>query len=73
LLDEHGIEIRHTHESQLKTLGELTLAPNHSDPSDLMIIAQAITENITILSTDGQFPYYAKHGLKHIPAQRKRR
>ena len=32
----------------------------HTDPSDRLIIAQAISENLTILSSDQQFPKYKK-------------
>jgi PIN domain nuclease of toxin-antitoxin system len=31
---------------------------HHKDPFDRMMIAQAICENMSILSTDGNFPHY---------------
>lgn len=37
---------------------------NHGDPFDLLIISQALTENLQILSTDSLFPKY--QGLKVI-------
>ena len=32
----------------------------HTDPSDRLIIAQAVAENLTLLSSDSQFPKYKK-------------
>lgn len=34
------------------------LPPHHSDPFDRMLIAQARTETLTLVSTDGRFPQY---------------
>ena len=65
-LDAHGIEIRYISESHLKTLYTLRPAPHHSDPADLMIIAQAITEGIPLISSDTKFPLYIRQGLKSI-------
>ena len=65
-LDAHGIEIRYISESHLKTLYALRPAPHHSDPADLMIIAQAITEDIPLISSDTKFPLYVSQGLKSI-------
>ncbi len=36
----------------------------HDDPFDRMIIAQALTENCPVVSSDQRFPLYAKQGLK---------
>lgn len=38
----------------------------HNDPMDLLILAQAIYEDIPLLSTDGKFPWYVPHGLQLI-------
>ena len=65
-LDAHGIEIRYISEPHLKTLYTLRPAPRHSDPADLMIIAQAITEGIPLISSDTKFPLYIRQGLKSI-------
>ncbi|MDR1779439.1 MAG: hypothetical protein LBR50_01745 [Tannerella sp.] len=37
-----------------------------NDPSDRLIIAQAITEKIPLISSDKQFPKYRKYGLAFI-------
>jgi PIN domain nuclease of toxin-antitoxin system len=65
-IDKHGIEIRYVAESHLKTLFKLRPAPRHSDPADLMIIAQAITEGIPLISSDAKFPLYVRQGLNAI-------
>ena len=46
-----GIEITH-----LNTL--LTLPRHHNDPFDRLLISQAITENLTIISADQHFKAY---------------
>lgn len=41
----------------------LTLAYHHRDPFDRIIIAQALTENLTIVSKDENFPKYTDNIL----------
>jgi PIN domain nuclease of toxin-antitoxin system len=36
------------------------------DPSDHIIIAHAITERLTLLSSDEKFPFYRNQGLELI-------
>lgn len=36
----------------------------HKDPSDHIIISHAITEQMTLVSSDTRFPYYRRQGLK---------
>lgn len=38
----------------------------HKDPSDHVIIAQAITEHLPLISSDTRFPFYRKQGLDLI-------
>ena len=38
----------------------------HNDPSDHIIIAQAITRNLPLISSDTRFPYYRPQGLDLI-------
>lgn len=51
-----GIEILYPTLSSLTTLADLPL--HHRDPFDRMIIAQAITENLVVMTEDGNFPLY---------------
>ena len=41
-------------------------ADDHRDPSDHVIIAHAITEHLTLLSSDQKFPFYRSQGLDLI-------
>lgn len=41
-------------------------AEHHHDPSDLIIIAHAITEHLTLISSDRKFHYYRSQGLSFI-------
>ena len=53
------------HVKELEKLPELTFdGEKHNDPFDRMLIAQAIAEKFTLISADGKFPFYKKHGLK---------
>ena len=44
----------------------LNVAENHRDPSDHVIISHAITEHLTLLSSDQKFPFYRNQGLDLI-------
>ncbi len=47
----------------LKTLEELAYVDNHRDPFDRLIISQAQTENLIIITTDPQFKNYSINTL----------
>lgn len=49
---------------------ELNFVPNHNDPNDLAIIAHAMGEKATLISTDKNFPLYQEQGTKIIHNQR---
>ena len=63
---ELGFNIKYIAKEHLKTLVGLEKIENHNDPFDRLIIAQAITENIPIISSDTKFPKYRKQGLQLI-------
>ena len=44
----------------------LNEAMEHHDPSDHVIISQAITEHLTLLSSDQKFAFYRDQGLELI-------
>ena len=52
----------------MKTYAQLELneAMGHKDPSDHVIISQAITEHLPLISSDTRFPFYRKQGLELI-------
>jgi PIN domain nuclease of toxin-antitoxin system len=51
-------------ETETITFHELPLKENHKDPFDRMLIWQAITKNMTMISKDGLFEQYKEDGLK---------
>ncbi|MBR2168713.1 MAG: type II toxin-antitoxin system VapC family toxin [Paludibacteraceae bacterium] len=66
--DEFYIQILPVNMSHMETYADMTLNENegHKDPSDHVIIAQAITERIPLISSDTRFPFYTKQGLQLI-------
>jgi PIN domain nuclease of toxin-antitoxin system len=63
---EWGITINYVREEHLQTLANLDLVPDHNDPTDRLIIAQAITERIPLISSDRKFEHYRKQSLDFI-------
>jgi len=57
------IDIR---ENESITFHELPLKEKHKDPFDRMLIWQAITKNMTMISKDELFEQYKKDGLKLV-------
>lgn len=43
-----------------------SLAPIHKDPFDRMLVAQAIAENLELVTTDTEIPRYASARLRVI-------
>jgi PIN domain nuclease of toxin-antitoxin system len=43
-----------------------TLPPHHKDPFDRILIAQAIIEELTLVTIDSDIPLYASAGLRFI-------
>ena len=41
----------------------LNKVQGHKDPSDHVIISQALTEHLPLISSDTRFPFYRKQGL----------
>jgi PIN domain nuclease of toxin-antitoxin system len=65
-VNDWGVGIKHTADEHLWTLARLPLLPEHKDPTDRVIIAQAITEKIPIISSDRKFPLYKRYGLELV-------
>jgi len=64
--NETALEIKSIKEEHIKTLERIPILNDHKDPSDRIIIAQAITEKIPLVSSDTKFPLYKKYGLELI-------
>jgi len=61
-----GFKVKYVTKEHLRTFTKLDLVEGHNDPSDRLIIAQAITEKIPLISSDKKFPKYKKMGLDLI-------
>jgi len=61
-----GFGIKHTGDEHLWTLAKLPIFPDHKDPTDRIIIAQAITEKTPIISSDRKFHDYRRYGLDFV-------
>jgi len=59
-----GFTIIDMQENETITFHELPLKKKHKDPFDRMLIWQAITKNMTMISKDESFEQYRKNGLK---------
>ena len=57
-----GFSILSVEDRHLAAYAKLPAVKDHRDPFDLMLIAQALTEDLTLVSRDGKFGDYA--GLK---------
>jgi PIN domain nuclease of toxin-antitoxin system len=66
IANETNFEIKYVREEHLRTLAKLPLFIDHRDPSDRVIIAQAITEKIPLVSSDKKFFLYKDYGLDFI-------
>ena len=66
LLDTHSFiwAVLDMRENEAITFHELPLKEKHKDPFDRMLIWQAITNNMIMISKDGLFEQYKKDGLK---------
>ena len=68
IMEEMEIGVLPVTEQIILTYSRLRLntARDHKDPSDHVIISHAITEHITLLSSDDKFPFYRTQGLELI-------
>ncbi len=62
-IEDFGIGIAPIGAAHLKQVESLPLVERHNDPNDRLIIAQAICDKATLVSSDLQFTRYRKHGL----------
>ena len=70
--DEFNIRILPLKKEHMLTYAHLTLneAQGHKDPSDHVIIAHAITEHLTLISSDRRFGFYRSQGLDLLENER---
>ena len=61
-----GFYVKFAAKEHLRTFATLEMIEGHSDLSDRLIIAQALTEKMPLISSDTKFPKYRKQGLDLI-------
>lgn len=66
--NQFGIEILYPQREHYQTFVNLhwNLAAKHTDTTDHLIIAHAITEKLPLISSDGKFDFYCAQGLDFI-------
>ena len=66
--NDYGLEILSITRNVVATYTglQLNLDDDHKDPSDHIIISHAITEHLTLISSDTRFPFYRNQGLDLI-------
>jgi len=65
-MEELGIDIVPMNKHHLLQYAALNVASGHKDPNDHIIIAQAISDNIPIISSDRMFKEYVGQGLEFV-------
>ena len=68
LREDYFINVLYPQREHYKIFLDLTWneAEDHRDTTDLLIIAHAITEKLTLISSDRKFPFYRAQGLDLI-------
>lgn len=65
-LDIADIRIESVTERHLKLFSQLPFHSDHRDPNDRLIIAQAISDRIPLISSDHKFSLYTSDGLDFV-------
>ncbi|MDR3218144.1 MAG: type II toxin-antitoxin system VapC family toxin [Dysgonamonadaceae bacterium] len=65
-IENYGIEIKPLNKYHLAAYARLGILKGHKDPNDHVIIAQAITDKISLISSDTKFKSYTAQGLQFI-------
>ena len=66
IVDNFQIDILPVDLNVMRTLFDLRPGPDHRDPFDHIIISQAITCRLPLISADEKFPYYRPQGLRLV-------
>ena len=71
VLHDPSVVVDNIDEHVIRSLAELQIneAQDHKAPYDHIIIAQAISHKMTLVSSDTKFPFYRKQGLDLIENQ----
>jgi PIN domain nuclease of toxin-antitoxin system len=66
LIDGLNYEVKPFTKQHVMAYAEFTPSGDHKDPNDHMIIAQAISDRIPLISSDNKFKLYEKQGLRLV-------
>ena len=66
IMDVVNYQIKPFTKQHVITYAQLDIVPDHKDPNDHMIIAQAISDKIPIISSDRKFKLYEHQGLQFV-------
>ena len=69
-LESQNIKVVPVDKQHLKKFAELPLYDDHKDPGDRIIIAQAIADKVSLVSSDRKFNRYEKNGLEFLYNER---
>jgi PIN domain nuclease of toxin-antitoxin system len=65
-IKDADIKIKPLEERHLFKYTELETVAGHKDPNDHIIIAQAISDKIPLISSDHKFNFYVPQGLEFV-------
>ncbi|MDR2583816.1 MAG: type II toxin-antitoxin system VapC family toxin [Fibromonadaceae bacterium] len=65
-IDELGFSVDYFKKEHILTLGKLIPIHDHKDPVDHAIMAHAITNKATLISSDGKMRFYGNQGLNFV-------
>jgi len=65
-IDELNYEVKTVTKKHFFAYAELISAEGHRDPNDHLIIAQAISDKMPLISSDREFKNYTSQGLEFI-------
>ena len=65
-IDELGFSVDYFKKEHILTLGKLIPISDHKDPVDHAIMAHAITNKTTLISSDSKMRFYREQGLDFI-------
>ena len=65
-IDELGFSVDYFKKEHILTLGKLVPIHDHKDPVDHAIMAHAITNKVTLISSDEKMRFYGDQGLRFV-------
>ncbi len=65
-ISNQGIDIVPVTMKHIETLADLPMFDDHRDPNDRLIISQAISDRIPLISSDRKFSKYGHYGLEFV-------